>query len=287
MIVIIPCWRRPAHLRALLITIEHARLADEQQYIFAVDHDASPEIDEVISTFGYADRIAGVFYQGKHGFAGPAFNILRGWELGLSYAKPQEPIGLLEEDLLVSDDIFEFWVDALAAVPLGVGVSACRNQNQLEAQHRNSIGVEDAQQCIYLDVSYQSLAVALRRELIEEVLSHAGHYYFANPAGYVAQYLLDPNLPSAACSQDGLFHRVMRKHDLPLIYPVVPRACHVGWHGYNRPEGRPFHDHSNWRSDAQQILAMSVDQMNERADPRFRDIERCPLIRPRAKLKLV
>lgn len=211
MLVIIPCHRRPAHLAALLRTIERAREADQHHYIFSIDYAPSPRIHEVIDSFALRDRIAAVVQHGNHGTSGPAYNILRAWGFALGMANGQwlEPIGLLEEDLLVAEDIFEFWQDAFALVEdvrkqsascndmleFG-GVSACRNQNR---PHAPKI-VDD--QAVYLDRSYQSLAVALPRWLVEDVLEHAGPDYFRDPATYVHAHLADDGLPAGAVSQE-------------------------------------------------------------------------------------
>lgn len=296
MIVIIPCWRRPAHLAALLRTIERARGASAQRYIFIIDRGYAPEIRDVIDGFALRNAIAGVLYHGEHGYMGPAYNILRGWGAGLVQANRGEPIGLLEEDLLVSEDIFEFWRDALALSDELVdltfqsgfcGVSACRNQNLPPgegpwADHP----VSSTTSYVYWHTSYQSLAVALWPSLIAEVLTHATPEYFAEPSRYVERHLFDADLPRGGCSQDALFHRVIRRERLKMLYPVVPRAFHAGWYGYNRCEGQP-QTPVQWRRDAEKILAMTSEKMNELADPRYRDIERCALTRPRAALKLV
>jgi len=63
-------------------------------------------------------------------------------------------------------------------------------------------------------------------------------------------------------------------------------ACHVGWYGYNRREGATL-DPGNWQIDSEAILGFTSDQMNKMADPKFRDIVCCDLIRPRTPLKLV
>lgn len=311
MIVIIPCWRRPAHLAALLRTIERARLADQQRYIFTVDRGEAPEIDDVISSFALGRQIAGIFYQGDHGNSGPAYNILHGWRLGLALSRAarseatvsaaNELIGLLEEDLLVADDIFEFWEDVMQ-LPMHVGVSACRNQNLKDGWFdvvSRAAQAAPALEAVYPDRSYQSLAVALRPYFIEEVLRHASPAYFADPARYVEKRLYDAELPASACSQDALFHRVIRRDDLRMLYPIVPRACHVGWYGYNRRHGRAIEGYRGcgfadrrmeqaWREVSERILAMTSDDMNALADPKFRDIERCGLVHSqRASLRLV
>jgi hypothetical protein len=285
MIVIIPCWRRPAHLAALLRTIERARLADQQRYVFMVDREPAAEIGDVIQSFELQRQIAGVYYQGNHGCNGPARNILHGWAIGLALSDDRKaPIGLLEEDLLVAEDIFEFWHDAMEMGP--AGVSACRNQNVKAGEMPLAFPADQHfDSFVYRHVSYQSLAVAMRPEVVEEVLLHASPEYFQDPQRYVLQNLPDAGLPASACSQDALFHRLLRKWNLGMLYPVTPRACHVGWYGYNRTGGAPQNPVC-WKRDAMKILAMTSDEMNEIADPRFRDIERCDLTRARVPLRL-
>lgn len=283
MIVIIPCWRRPAFLAATLRTIQNARGYKDHVFLFSVDRDFAPEILEVIEEFTATDYavVAGGKPEHVHG---PAWNILRAWKDAWLSAAGDPWIGLIEEDTLVSEAIFEFWDDALKLDQFAVGVSACRNQNVVggDPPWHDLTWMS----MVYRHASYQSLAVALRPRFVAEVIKHACPDYFRDPFDYCYQRLKDDGLPAHAVSQDALFHRVLRRNGDHLLYPLQPRAFHAGWYGYNRREGVEL-DPKNWRADCERILAMSADQMNEMADQRFRDIERCDLIMPRAELWLI
>jgi glycosyltransferase involved in cell wall biosynthesis len=288
MIVIIPCWRRPAHLAATLRCIERARGFDEHSYLIAVDKEPDDAIYDVAFTFKAENQVI-VNNHDKLG-NGPAHNILRAWRKALSlvWDRTDDPwIGLIEEDILVAEDLFEFWTEALERDFLAVGVSACNNQN------RSLIGVveppwtaEVRASGIYQHPSYQSLAVALRPGFVRQVLKHMVPSYFENPFVYCNTHLPDDGLPNTAVSQDGLFHRVLRRHGDHLLYPLEPRGFHAGWYGYNRRSGVALAP-GDWKANSECILQMTPDQMNELADERFRDIRGCSLIRARTNLRLV
>lgn len=293
-IVIVPCWRRPAHLAATLRTIERARSADMHEYVLAVDRDPDPAVFDVIDTFQLRHK---TISRAQHDYHGPAFNILATYAMFLEGLGPDDYIGMIEEDILVAEDIFEFWLDALRADPIAACVSACANQNLLADPFNIWLAPDTTNDeramlrrrmphVIYRHTSYQSLAVALRKELLEEVSGHATATYFHDPTAYCAKHLPDSGLQPWEASQDGLFHRVIRRRHHWCLYPVQPRAFHAGWYGYNRRDGEGL-ESSNWRVDSERILEMSSDDMNAMADPRFRDIERCDLTRPRTPLVLI
>jgi hypothetical protein len=279
-VVIVPCWRRPAHLAAALACIQRARRANSNYYLFAIDREPDERVFDVIDTFELPRRILGPI---PHEYSGPAFNILHAYEAALAIAEKQNEdfIGLIEDDILVAEDVFEFWDDALDADPIAMCVSACKNQMATVEAPTAEIPRD---QLIYRHESYQSLGVALRKELVAEVCEHIKRNYFRDPISYCMEHLPDPGLENWEASQDGLFHRIIRRRHYWTLYPIVPRAFHAGWYGVNRA-GKELV--GSWRENAERILAMTGDQMNELADPKFRDIERCELIRPRVPLTLI
>jgi hypothetical protein len=291
MIVVIPCWRRPAFLAACLTRIQCARGAKKQRYMFCVDHDADPRVHEVIKSFDLPYDLFDRSLYDERRFEGPRYNILEGYGNALSLIgmKPYagELVALIEEDVLVSDDIFEFFEDAHAlAGPDQPCVNACRNQN-IGINVEKLVLKTGGATTIYPHKSYQSMAVCHRADFVDEFLCHTtDDAYYKDPISYCREHLFDAGLPSGAASQDGLIHRVIRGSHRYTIYPTEPRAFHAGWWGYNREEGTRLVD-GGWREQAEWILQASNDQMNALADPRFRDIARCPLIRTRQTLKMV
>jgi hypothetical protein len=276
-IVLIPCWRRPDFLAATLHRIQLARACRAQRYVFAIDRDPNPAIFDVIKAFGLPHTIRQVM----HAWSGPAYNILRGYQAALAVEPSPAWVGLIEEDVLVAEDIFEFWDAAFALDAQAFAVSACRNQNQPPMLFAD----RDAPR-VYVDHSYQAIGTAHRATAAfrEVVTHHANPRYFARPIAYCAEHLPDEGLPAGAASQDGLFHRVVRRDRLRVLYPIVPRAFHAGWTGWNRPQGTALQ--GAWADRAAQILMLTGDQMNALADPRFRDLAPCKLIRPPTALTL-
>lgn len=281
MIVVVPCWRRPEFLAACLRCLEGARGAEHQTYIFSIDHAYDRRVFEVLDEFVFPRRKT-LISRGEHAYQGPAYNILNAYKFAFELARSDELIALIEDDVLVATDIFEFFEDALALDPDAFCVNACRNQNDRPVIH-GSVSELDA--LIYRHQSYQSMAVAHRRASVEEFLRHATSEYFREPIAYCTRELPNHGLPDWASSQDGLIHRVIRGGHRNTLYPVTPRAFHAGWVGYNRSQGVELD--LDWRLGRNKILSMTSDQMNALADPRFRDIATCALIRSRSLLKLV
>ena len=268
---------------ATLICIERARGWREHKYIFSIDRGFDERVYEVLHESVVA-RDAEITFR-THGYKGPAHNILMAWRQGLLAREHEDDwVALIEDDILVGADFFEFASDALALDRSACGVSACRNQN------RNGHPQGDTPSDVYQHVSYQSLGVALRPNLIERVIEMLEPAYFENPITFCSEKFPDSvAIPRAHASQDGLIHRIIRRDLLHMLYPITSRAFHVGWYGHNRA-GTPLNDlvHDGWRAKARFIVdRMTTDQMGQLADSRFRDIDRCELTRARVALKLV
>lgn len=291
-IVVIPCWQRPAHLAALLETIDRARGYRDHLYLFSVDRGYDPEILDVIKQW-QKPRSAGreqpelLVTLRQHGYLNSTCNIMEAYRQALQLASERgdDYVIMFEEDLLVASDIFEFLDDAIRVKgDVEPSVSACRNQNHSPAFAWGEINESDAG-AIYEHMSYQSLAVAHSLEFLELVCVHARPELYVDPTAYCLRELECAALPPHASANDGVFHRIILRENLRTIYPVIPRAFHAGWHGVNRYLGKPLP--LPWRAAARTILRMPDGQMNELADPRFRDIARCDLARMATKLKLV
>ena len=312
-LVVIPCWQRPAHLAALLKTITQARGWQRNSYLFSVDRDHAPAITDVISDFleAAAATTVDVTYR-SHRFDGLSCNFLEAYVEALALAHEQQLpyVITLEEDLLVASDVFEYfsdafelsWTNRTCVLAHPIAVSACLNQssdwNASGSQQR--LGVEVAwsrragryrENIVYAAKAYQSIGTAHSVAFLELICQHAVADYYADPAGYITKHFPASKLqPQQHQQQCGLIQRIMEvTSSARVVYPLTPRACHVGWYGVNRTEGKTLDTIgcTTWREGRDVILTMTSDHMNELADPRFRDIARCGLIRDRVSLKLV
>ncbi len=289
-VIVVPCWRRPEFLAATLIRLKRARGAHDHAYLFSVDREHDPMVLEVIRALMPLDRFYWRIAKRRHVYEGLTYNLLETYRDALTM-KP-ELVYVVEDDVLVGEDFFEFHEAAHELDDDAFCVSACRNQNLERSFVRNDGGnyrdltkankLADSGRlsAIYRHTSYQSIGTSHKAEFLPGVLEHACRAYYENPNDYCARVLDDPDLPYDASSQCDLIHRVTRRRVWWTIYPFVPRAFHVGWVGCGRPNGARLG--GSWQDSAAKILDMSEKKMNELADPDHRDIKVCELNRARA-----
>lgn len=246
------------------------------RYLFAIDRGAHPAIHDVIATFKIADYM---IVDRKHDYTGNSFNVLEAYKTAAVQLEPEDLVYLIEEDIFVAEDFFEFHQDASVIDPVAFFVSACRG--------RRKILGSDAPSMLYRNSHYQSLGVSMQARRVGSFVQHATREYYEDMIGYCSKHLADDQLPAWAAEQDGVIHRVVRKVGSYGLFPAVPRAFHAGFVGYNRGGEALAIDQTKWRSEAERLLVMTADQMNQLANSAYRDIERCELIRPRSALRIV
>ncbi len=292
-VIIVPCWRRPDFLWACLHCLKQARGFDEYEVMIAIDREPDIEVERVALAFRNAHRNVS-FYATSHSYPGNSYNVLMAYRRALSVVDPPFDwiIHLVEEDVFVGKDYLRFHervheVDARAAEVTErddegrafFGVSACRDQNAPLPAMVGTAMLNYPHGCdfAYRRPTYQSLGVSFRPSIVHRFLEHATDAYFRDPVGTLATAFPESKIPRGNAEQDGLIGRVLEAHPAKwMVYPVAPRAFHAGFVGYNRSGGLPLYDGTP-EERGRQLLAMSQDEMNRRADGRFRDIERCDL----------
>jgi hypothetical protein len=291
-LVIIPCWRRPEFLAATLRLIERAREAEQQRYWFAVDRDADPRIKDVIASFQFPWSMS---QREGHPYHGNSYNVIEAYRAALNATAEHDLIHLIEEDVFVSSDYFEFHQDAHALGEFAF-VTAVKYPRAFEPVVDFHATLEPL---VRTTTHYQSLGVSFRNRALREILMMAGMFdyrsreaYYRDPVDYCSASLPDSGLPPSAAEQDGLIHRVIRADEKRGLWPIVGRAYHAGFYGYNRGApglntGSKIWPAMTWREQSERLLSMTADQMNALADPLFRDIVPTQLIRPRFPLKLI
>lgn len=268
--VIVTAWRRPDFLRACLVRLLAADQG-EQHYLIAIDRGPDGACEQVAQWF---IRLIGPhrarLIQRSHPWHGNSYNVLSSYKDALDADTTAELIHLIEDDILVSKDYFTYHRAAHDLLPDVIAVSACRNQNLAEPP----IGGDEV---IYTHGSYQSLGVSFTRGQLQRIVSFAQPDYFRDPVTFCAETFPQSRIPRPHAEQDGLIHRIQEFHDLATAYPCQPRAYHAGFIGYHRT-GTPLEGTIVERSE--QILAMTSDDLNERADT-FKDYEAVDLDRSR------
>jgi hypothetical protein len=253
-IVIVPAWRRPEFLHACL---QRLLVADDgrPEYWICLDRGYFAPVMAVATwarkRFGKRLRIG----QRRHNYRGNSYNVLTSYRDAV--AEGADLVHLVEEDVFVGHDYFDFHRRAHALAPEAFAVSACRNQ-------QFPIGTEPPadETAVYLHASYQSLGVSFRPERLAPALAHARQPYFQRPIVYCRRAFPHTGINPANAEQDGLLHRVMEAEGRTTLYAAVPRAYHAGFVGYHRHGQLPP---GGVEARAAAILAMGDDELNRRA----------------------
>lgn len=253
-LVIVTGWKRPDFLSACL---QRLLLADDgrQQYWICLDRAHSRECVTVAE--GFTRKLTGraLIRRRLHQYRGNSYNVLQSYREAVG-AHP-ELIHLVEDDIFVGADYFEFHRRAHDLVPDAFAVSACRNQ-----QFPTEWDPPDEEDAVYTHVSYQSLGVSFRPEALSHVVRHAQHAYFARPVAYCARHWPHTAINPNNAEQDGLIHRIIEASGRPTVYPFSPRAYHAGFVGYHR-KGAQMPGTVEQR--AARLLQMSTAELNAAA----------------------
>jgi hypothetical protein len=225
-LVIVTSWKRPDFLSACL---QRLLAADDgrQRYQISLDRGFARECAAVAVEF--TRRLgarAQIRRRVQHRYRGNSYNVLMSYREALAAAP--DLVHLVEEDIFVGADYFEFHRRAHELAPDVFSVSACRNQ-----QFPMEWDPPDQEDTVYRHLSYQSLGVSFRPDTLRQVVEHARHDYFARPVAYCARLWPNTAINPNNAEQDGLIHRMIEASGRPTVYPFSPRAYHAGFVGYH------------------------------------------------------
>lgn len=279
-IVIVPTWNRPDFLTACL---RRLLLADEPGLIYwiCVDRGFSSSHQLLARAVdGFTSRLsprARVFTR-QHPYRGNSFNVLTAYRDALLEAP--DLVHLVEDDVFVARDYFDFHRRAHDLCPDAFAVSACRNQ-----QYPLGIDPPQDERAVWLHHDYQSIGVSFRPAVLEKVVPHGVSAYFTDPIGYCRQHWPATRIHPGHAEQDGLIHRVIEAAGAKVAYPAVPRAYHAGFYGRNRRGNRVYHV-GTMEERADRLLAMTAAELNAAATS-YRDHSTTPLDADRAPVDRV
>lgn len=267
-VVVVTAWQRGAFLLACLDRLAVAIGDDPDiQVLVCLDRGRNVETLTVAAAWvRQRPQARRLVRRIAHGYKGNSYNVLHGYQEALA-AHP-DLVHLVEDDILVGADYFDYHRRAHELVPDAFSVSACRNQ-QFVAGH----DPEPDQTAVFTHPAYQSIGVSFRPQQLRRVLPHAFGSYYANPVRYCRKHFPHTAINPNNAEQDGLLHRISEQAGLASVYPAVPRAYHAGFIGYHR-SGQPLE--GTVRQQADLLLAMGADEMNQRAR-RYKDHTTVPL----------
>lgn len=191
-----------------------------------------------------------------HPYRGNSYNVLTAYREALTDHHGASLVHLVEEDVFVGADYFDYHRQAHEIVPEAFAVSACR------LHHLGNDPPYD-EEAIWRYPWYQSVGVSFRPESLRRIFEYATHRYFRSPVAYCKRRFPRSGINPHDAEQDGLLNRIMEAEGLTMAFPCSPRAYHAGFHGYHREgellKGRDLDELSD------QLLGMGTEELNRRA----------------------
>lgn len=264
-LVIIPAYFRPEYLWLCLEHIQRARRSLTTD-IWIV-HDCK-KLDEWKLAFVEVNRarlhfpdllISGTVRQ-AHNAVGNTLNFLQAYKDAYS-CEHYRYVYLIEEDVLISEDFFE-WHEAvqehgnvrqevsLASHP---GISKQVYENRYDyfcsvgwhcvRNPKAQVNGQDPKQYIESAVDFSSIGVCWKREQLAEVVKHATPHYYYSPSEYLAkEFPSNPIRPNRWVEQAGLIMRILLEGHgrRQVAWAVRSRCGHIGTYGYHRLHGARF-----------------------------------------------
>jgi hypothetical protein len=224
--------------------------------------------DEVINAWRGPLNIT-KFVFSKHIFTGNSRNVLESYKQ--AFHTNARYVYLVEDDVLVKPDFFRWHEAAQAAEPTAMCSIAYRCSRNGEAR----TDVTDPAAYFTTARDYASIGVCWKRENLEPVITHACNAYYENTEAYVRKAFPGNRFEADFSEQDGLIMRVMWDQRGFTTWCYVPRAYHLGWFGYHRPNGK--RPNGFWQQKVGEIRSIISDPDRlKQAAPDFGDIEPFP-----------
>jgi hypothetical protein len=257
--VIVTAWRRPEFLWASLTSILAAVDRQDAHILVSLDRHYSPETKWVAEQFaaripvGNMTIVTRMDHQTR--YRGNSFNVIESYRDAL--AAGPSLVHLIEDDVFVGYDYFDFHRRAHALVPDAFSVSACRNQ-------QFPLGTEPPAEddAVYSHASYQSIGVSFRPEVLASALDGVGHDYYTSMVAWCQRRFPNSSIPAGHAEQDGLLNKTREFLGAETVYGAVPRAYHAGFMGYHR-NGSRLAGTISYMGRA--LLEMNGDELNKHA----------------------
>lgn len=278
-IIVIPTYLRPEYLQVCLEHLANTKATPTQKE-FWVCSDQRPEDEyrwkilldwqkEVISA--WRGNLPIKFIQGiKHQFSGNSFNTLESYKKAY-YEEGVRNVYLVEDDVFVTPDFFK-WHEAAAEMEPD---ALCSIAYRCSRNHEARKDVADPAAYFTTARDYASIGVRWTASKLAPVLAHARPEYYADQTGYIQRVFAGNRFAGDFCEQDGLIMRVMWEQRSFTVWPYVPRAYHMGWYGYHRPNGK--RPQGFLEAKVSEIKATITDSKRlAQAAPDFGDIEVYP-----------
>ena len=235
-IVLVPTYSRPEYLHLCLEAISKADGGQDKTVWVARDchsTDGAKYAREAVEIRAVADDFRTSFdglrfiERKPHPYYGNSYNTLELYREALSSSA--EYVYLVEDDVIVEGDFFR-WHEAVQRksdyfCSIARYISKGRQVPADPADYVES------------DRDYASLGVCFRRENLGLITAHCCNEYYRSMTDYIVRTFPNSWLGSEFSEQDGLIQRVIKESGMSTAWACLPRAYHIGIHGYHRSRG--------------------------------------------------
>lgn len=275
-IVLVPTYYRPEYLSLCLEYLSKARGIENKEIWVLQDfrqHDEHRHFLEEQWTAAVIEdwrtKLSIRFIRSApHIFQGNTQNVLEGYKK--AYETDARFVYLVEDDVFVMPDFFE-WHEVVQAQEdyfCSVAYRCIRNQ---EAR----TDVDDPNAYFTTARDYASIGVCWKREKLKHVVAHAQMVYYSDTDAYMSKTFPGNRFGECFSEQDGLIMRVMWEQNGVTAWPYVPRAYHMGWYGYHRPNGTRPNGHLEQKISQLRGIVSNQEVLKTVA-PDYGDIEPLP-----------
>ena len=231
-VVIVPCYERPEYTFLCLVYLSRARgITDKEVWLCQDQHKDGPIVvpfmTEVLAQAEeYIPHIKYRLHE-THNTYGNSKNLID--SLKDAFDTGAERVFLVEDDIIVAPDIFE-WHEAVLD-EVGVFVSCATGLNksahfQINGPQAMDEGYHDPSAYLKVCGPYSSHAAAFKREKLGFLL------------GYIEGQSSVPWAPGH--EQDLVTQKYLRTTKWESAWPYAPRAYNVGWRSYHINTGSTF-----------------------------------------------
>lgn len=256
-LVVVPLWQRAGFTEACLLRLAKA-MDSSVQVRLCLDFGFSADVLKAAEAFAKKFPKTEIFKR-EEDYPTGSYNVLKGMAEALHVSQPGDLIHVLEEDVLIGKDFFDFHRRAHALVPDAYGVSACTNS--FLTRETNPEPIQDA---VYRSGAFQVWGSSYRPAQVRQILTRLQADYFENMREACIREFGEPSALRTGALYDGVMAMNLAEVEGAMVFPYAARGYHAGFDGISFKGQGPAVTGTPKRQ-AKQILAMGEKELSSRS----------------------
>lgn len=257
-LVVVALWRRAGFAEACLFRLAKA-MDKAVQVRICLDFGFSDDVHKAAESFAKKFPDQTEIFTRDEDYPTGSFNVLTGMAEALHVSQPDDLIHVLEEDILIGTDFFDFHRRAHKLVPDAYGVSGCTNS--FLTRETNPKPVQDA---VYHSGAFQVWGSSYRPDRVRQILSRLQTDYFANMHEACVREFGEASALRTGPLYDGVMAMNLAESGKAMVFPYAARGYHAGFEGLSFKGQGPAVTGTP-KQQAKQILAMNEEELSGRS----------------------